>query len=261
MHPVTRGIIEGARRFDAVDVFDATYRLGDLKSAVGPVLARFDMLAVPSIPTIYTVAEVLADPVRLNSNLGTYTNFVNLLDMAAFSVPVGRRADGLPSSLTLIAPAGRDALLAGAAHLLETGVRPGAVGAAGGRIEIAVVGAHLSGMALNHELTTRGGEFLREARTAPDYALYALTGTVPPKPGLIRVAQGRGAGIALEIWSLEAAAFGSFVAAIPSPLGIGTLRLEDGGSVKGFLVEAEALHGATDISGHGGWRAFLASRA
>ena len=262
LHPVTRGIISGAAKFDAVAAFDAFYRLADMKRALEPVLASLDCLAVPSIPTVYTVEEVLADPVTLNSNLGTYTNFVNLLDLAAFSVPVGRRDDGLPSSLTLIAPAGSDARLAGMADMLETGRREDRFPVAEpGKVTLAVVGAHLSGMPLNHELTTRGASFLAATRTTPDYRLYALAGTTPPKPGLLRVAQGEGEPIAVELWSLDEAAFGSFVAAIPAPLGIGTLCLTDGGTAKGFLVEAEAVRGARDISGYGSWRAFCAAPA
>jgi len=260
LHPVTRGIIEGARKFTAVDGFDAAYKLATLRRTVEPALAGIDILAVPSIPTLYTVEQVLADPVRLNSNLGTYTNFVNLLDMAAFSVPAGVRADGFPSSLTLIGKAGSDALLAGVAHLVETGERK-VSGAAAGQVQIAVVGAHLSGMPLNRELTSRGATFLRTAETTADYRFFALAGTVPPKPGLLRVADGEGGAIALEIWSLTPEAYGSFVAGVPAPLGIGTLRLADGGSVQGFLVEAEAVKGARDITRFGGWRAFMASVA
>ncbi|MAW88034.1 MAG: allophanate hydrolase [Phyllobacteriaceae bacterium] len=262
LHPVTRGIISNATKFDAVAAFDAFYRLADMKRALEPVLAGLDCLAVPSIPTIYTVDAVMADPVTLNSNLGTYTNFVNLLDLAAFSVPVGRRADGLPSSLTLIAPAGSDARLAGIADMLQTGVRrESATAPLPGRVSLAVVGAHLSGMPLNHELTSRDATFLAATRTAPEYRLYALPGTVPPKPGLLRVAPGTGSRIGIELWSLDEAAFGAFVAGIPAPLGIGTLRLEDGGTAKGFLVEAEAVRDARDISSYGSWRAFCSATA
>ncbi|MCB1419772.1 MAG: allophanate hydrolase, partial [Notoacmeibacter sp.] len=130
-----------------------------------------------------------------------------------------------------------------------------------GRVTLAVVGAHLSGMPLNHELTSRDARFVRALSTTQDYRLYALAGTVPPKPGLLRVADGEGAAIAVELWSLDEAGFGSFVAAIPAPLGIGTLRLEDGTTAKGFLVEAEAVTGARDISSYGSWRNFIASGA
>jgi len=259
MHPVTRAIISGATKYTAVDTFDALYKLGELRGRLAPVIAGVDCLAVPSIPTVYTVAQVEAEPVKLNSNLGTYTNFVNLLDLAAISVPVGRRADDLPSSLTLIGKAGSDGALAAVAAALEHGRRPTDTSAPAGHMALAVVGAHLSGMPLNHELVARGAVFLRETTTAPDYRLYALAATKPAKPGLLRVQEGQGVPVVIETWALSPAAFGEFVAAIPSPLGIGTLRLSDGGSVKGFLVEAEAVRGARDISDYRSWRAFVAA--
>ncbi len=258
-HPVTLKIISGARSLTAVSAFEAIYKLADLKRLTLPMLDSVDCLAVATVPRMYTVAEVEADPITLNSNLGTYTNFVNLLDLAAISVPAGMRSDGLPSSLTLIGRAGSDGHLASIAELIESGARAAApVIATAGRVEIAVVGAHLSGLPLNQELTTAGGVFLRAVNTSPDYRFFALPNTTPPKPGMLRVADGAGAPIATEIWSLDAAAFGAFVARIPSPLGIGTLRLADGTSPKGFLVEAEAVRGAEDISSYGGWRGYLA---
>lgn len=262
MHPVTRAIIGGATRFSAVDTFDALYRLAGLRHRLAPVIASVDCIAVPSIPSVYTVEAVEADPVRLNSNLGTYTNFVNLLDLAAISVPVGRRGDGLSSSLTLIGPAGTDARLAGFADALETGARSDLPGdTPPGYVALAVVGAHLSGMALNHELTARNAMFVRAAKTSPDYRLYALDGTTPAKPGLLRVEPGGGKPIGLEVWALPTEGFGSFVANIAAPLSIGTLRLSDGNGVKGFLVEAESVRSARDISDYGSWRAFVSSGA
>jgi allophanate hydrolase len=258
-HPVTLKIISGAKALTAVGAFEAMYKLADLKRQTLPMLESVDCLAVATVPRMYSVAEVQADPIALNSNLGSYTNFVNLLDLAAISVPAGMRSDGLPSSLTLIGRAGSDSHLAAIAELIETGARGGApLRAASDRIEIAVVGAHLSGLPLNHELTELGGVFLRAADTAPDYRLFALPNTTPPKPGLLRLATGEGVSIATEVWSLDAAGFGSFVSKIPAPLGIGTLRLADGTTPKGFLVEAEAVRGGEDISRYGGWRAFLA---
>ena len=232
----------------------------------------FDVMLVPTMPRLYTVAEVLADPVTLNSRLGTYTNFVNLLDLAAFAVPSGMRGDGLPSSVTLIAPqrngwhaggAGGANPRASGAPMGATGLAPPpppAFGAPAGRIEIAVVGAHLSGLPLNRELIELGGRLVRATRTTPDYRLYALPGTVPPKPGLLRVGDGEGAAIEVEVWSLGVAEFGDFVSKIPPPLGIGTLRLEGGDAAKGFVVEAAATNAAEDISAFGGWRAYLARR-
>lgn len=258
-HPVTRKIIEGARGLTAVSAFEATYRLMDLKRAVAPLLGSLDCLAVPTVPRAYTLAELEADPITLNSNLGSYTNFVNLLDLAALSVPTGTRSDGLRGSLTLIGRANSDGYLAGIGAALMGDAPSAPLRATPDRIEIAVVGAHLSGLPLNGELTSLGGSLLRQAATTSDYRLFALPGTTPPKPGLLRVADGTGAAIATEIWSLDAAGFGAFVAKIPAPLGIGTLRLADGTTAKGFLVEAEAVKGARDISEFGGWRKFLAA--
>jgi allophanate hydrolase len=264
--PVTRSIIEGARKFDAVAAFEAFYRLADQKRKTSGVWSEFDAMLVPTAPRLYTVAEVEADPVRLNSRLGTYTNFVNLLDLAAIAVPSGVRGDGLPSSVTLIAPAGADGLIAGIAAAIQTrsdlsaspslAISP----VPSDRIEIAVVGAHLSGLPLNRELVELGASFSREVETTADYRLFALPGSSPPKPGLLRVGDGAGAAIKAEVWTLDPAGFGAFVAKIPAPLGIGNIRLKDGGSVKGFLVEAEAVNAAEDVSHFGGWRAYLKPR-
>ena len=273
LHPVTRAIIEGAKKFDAVAAFEAFYRLADLRRRTQGAWRDFDVMLVPTIPRPYTVAEVEADPVRLNSRLGTYTNFVNLLDLSAFATPSGMRRDGLPSSLTLIGPSGSDGLLAGIAAEVQSrcGAPMGTTGLAAplpkaaparapaGRIAVAVVGAHLAGLPLNRELVELGGAFLREAETSADYRLYALPGAQPPKPGLLRVADGAGAAIKLELWTLDPSGFGAFVAKIHAPLGIGTIRLRDGSSVKGFLVEAEAVKGAEDISQSAGWRGYLES--
>jgi allophanate hydrolase len=272
LHPVTREIIESARRFDAVAAFEAFYKLADRKRRAGRAWADFDVMLVPTIPRPYTVAEVEADPVRLNSRLGTYTNFVNLLDLAAFATPSGMRGDGLPSSVTLIAPSGADGLIAGIAAAIQA--RSGSpMGATGqmpssppvsithpppGRIALAVVGAHLAGLALNHELVELGGTFLREAETTADYRLFVLPGS-PSKPGLLRVANGEGVAIKAELWTLDPAGFGAFVAKVSAPLSIGAIRLADGSTVKGFLVEAEAVVGAANISKFGGWRSYIGS--
>jgi allophanate hydrolase len=259
--PVTRSIIEVARKFDAVAAFEAFYRLADQKRRTSGVWSEFDAMLVPTAPRLYTVAEVDADPVRLNSRLGTYTNFVNLLDLCAIAVPAGVRGDGLPSSVTLIAPAGADGFIAGVAAAIQTRSSLSASPPPpGDPIAIAVVGAHLSGLPLNRELVELGASFSREVETTPDYRLFALPGTSPPKPGLLRVGDGAGAAIKAEVWTLEPARFGAFVAKIPAPLGIGTIRLKDGGSVQGFLVEAEAVKAAEDISHFGGWRAYAAAR-
>jgi allophanate hydrolase len=273
LHPVTRAIIEGAKKYDAVATFEAIYKLAERRRRTLKSWSAFDVMLVPTIPRPYRVAEVLAEPVLINSRLGTYTNFVNLLDLCAFAVPSGMRGDGLPSSVTLIAPAGADGLVAGLAAAIQarsgapmgaTGLaapkpRPAPAPASCGRVALAVVGAHLAGLPLNRELLDLGASFVGEVETTPDYRLFALTGSKPPKPGLLRVSDGAGVAIKAEVWALNPENFGAFVAKIPAPLGIGTVRLSDGSRVKGFLVEPEGVKGATDISKFGGWRAYLAS--
>jgi allophanate hydrolase len=270
MHPVTRKIIGGARRLTAADAFNGIYALQALKAKLNPIISSVDLICVPTAPTHYTVADVENDPIATNSRLGVYTNFVNLLDMCGIAVPIGMRGDGLPMNVTLIAAAGKDADLAGLAIDLhrETAtvlgatdwpVRPaGRPGMAGpdDAIEIAVVGAHLSGMPLNKELRSLGAVFCRAVRTVPGYRLFALAGHSVPKPGLLREA-GATWQIETEVWKLRPDAFGQFVAAIPSPLGIGTIELEDSTSPKGFLVEPAGLSGAADISFLGGWRSYI----
>ncbi len=270
LHPVTRRIIESARSYSAADAFAGLHRLAELKRQVAAVWAEIDILAVPTIPGIVTLAEVVADPLKWNSELGTYTNFTNLLDLAALAVPGPFRSDGRPAGITLMAPAGQDARLAGFGALFHaaTGLAIGATGvpvpppkprkAASDLIEIVVVGAHLSGMPLNREITALGGVFVRAVATAPLYRLYALPGGPPHRPGLVRVSDGSGSRIATEIWALPPDGFGRFVAGVPAPLCIGTLALADGTTAKGFLCESDGLRGAADISHHGGWRPFVA---
>jgi allophanate hydrolase len=270
IHPVTREITIAGARPSAADAFAALYRLQGLRKVAERTFADVDALLLPTAPTAYTTADVLANPIELNSRLGTYTNFVNLLDLCGLALPSAMRSDGIPFGVTLLAPAGRDADLASIGRVFhaDTGLSVGAKGVTqpplaplpatlrGDEIPIAVVGAHLSGMALNHELTSLGARLLETAETAPDYQLYALS-TTPPKPGMLRIAPGTGVSLALELWALSAAAFGTFVAAVPPPLSIGTVNLSDGRSVKGFIVEPAALDGARDISSFGGWRAFM----
>jgi len=272
--PVIRQVIAGKPLPDAADAFAARYRLAELALATKAAMKAVDALMVPTAPRPATLAEMAADPIGANSMLGRYTNFVNLLDLCALALPASLAKDGTAAGVTLIAPAGQDAALAGFGRALHAaaGLPLGATGASlpeapdwpaaakPGEIEIAVVGAHLSGMPLNGELTALGGSFVRATTTTPDYKLYALPGGPPARPGLVRVA-GDGAAIALEVWSLPAEGFGRFVCGIPSPLGIGTLALADGTKVKGFLCEAIATEGARDVTSFGGWRAFVAAQA
>ena len=274
IHPVTREITIAGARLSAADAFAALYRLQALRRIAERAFANIDALVLPTAPTAYSTAQVLANPIELNSRLGTYTNFVNLLDLCGLALPAAIRPDDIPFGITLLAPAGQDARLAsiGRVFQADTKLTLGAgcvpqppladlsASLSGDEIAIAVVGAHLSGMVLNGELKTLGGRLLEATVTAPDYRLYALE-TTPPKPGMLRVKAGTGASIELEIWALPAAAFGKFVAAVPPPLSIGTVRLADGRGVKGFIVEAADIDGAREISAFGGWRAFVAGAA
>jgi len=269
IHPVTRSIIAAGAKLSARETFEGFDRLADLSVKAREVWNEIDTLMVPTAPAAYTIAELEADPVQLNANLGTYTNFVNLLDLAGLAVPITLADNGTPYGVTFLAPAGQDMLIAslGRSVHAQTSLPLGALGVAPpplaavapvpGRDEIAVavVGAHLSGMPLNGELRALGARLLQETRTSADYRLFALT-TTPPKPGLLRVPAGTGTAIACEVWALSATAFGRFVAAVPPPLSIGTLALIDGRQVKGFLVEASAVAGALDISHFEDWRVF-----
>ncbi|WP_322894574.1 MULTISPECIES: allophanate hydrolase [unclassified Yoonia] len=268
--PTVGGIIGAAGRYSAVDAFNGRYRLEELRAQVAPVWDQVDLLLLPTSPTIYKVADMLADPVTKNSHFGRYTNFANLLGYAAIAVPAGITPDGLPGGVTLIGPAFSDDGLAPFADAMHQAAGCGmgrdtsaaipaldATTVPKGMIALAVVGAHLTGMPLNHQLTDAGGRLIAETTTEARYRLYALDGTVPPKPGLIRDPDG--AAIKVEIWALPDAGFGRFVTAIPAPLGIGKLILADGSTVSGFLCEPHAITNAKDITDFGGWRAYCAS--
>lgn len=273
IHPITREVIQSAADLAAVDVFRGFYRLQELKRQTTALLDRIDFLCVPSTPTIYRVTDVDADPIGANSRLGVYTNFANLLDLCALALPQHFRADGLPGSVTLLAPAARDASIAAIGRVLHhrAGVRAGATAwplpeitplpadPMPDEFAIAVVGAHMTGLPLNGQLTRLGGRFLRETKTAPCYRLYRLPGGEPVRPGLVR--DHAGSAIALEIWALPKSQVGCFVAGIPSPLCIGTVALDDGESVAGFLCEQIGTENADEVSHFGGWRAFLKSHS
>jgi allophanate hydrolase len=273
MHPAVREIIGGGSKYSAGDTFEAQYRLQELKSLCAQAWRHIDMLVVPTAGTIYRGAEVAAYPITLNSRLGYYTNFVNLLDLTAVAVPAGFRDDHLPFGITLIAPALEDEKLAHWASRFHHAVaaKLGSTrfllpdhdivdGERDGGITLAVVGAHLSGMPLNYQLTSCGARLLESCSTAPQYRLYALPDTAPSKPGLSRALNGSGTAIEVELWSVPIKAFGTLVANVPPPLAIGTITLADGRQVKGFVCESYALQGAQDISSFGGWRRFVAQR-
>jgi len=269
MHPVVREVIAESGKFSAADLFAGITRMQALRKSTEVVWERADVLVVPTTPTVYTIEQCLAEPFVHNRRLGHYAGCVNLLDLAACAVPASMRADGLPSGITLIAPAGRDLVLADLAQRFHqrTGLTLGALGESlprpdpialgGDSVRVVVVGAHLSGLPLNHQLTKRGARLEKKTRTTARYRLFALPGSVPPKPGMVRDS-GRGAALEVEVWRLPLRQYGSFVAGIPSPLSIGRVELEDGEWVQGFLCEGWALAGAEEITQLGGWRAFLA---
>lgn len=271
MNDVVRAIVEKASIFSAADAFNAEYQRADLARKIQFLMSSFDALLVPTSPRHPTIAEVAANPIDVNSQLGTYTNFVNLADCSALALPAGMRGDGLPFGITLIAPAWQDAALArfGKQWHAATQLPLGATDkkqlalttsteTPKGYVRLAVVGAHLTGMPLNVQLQERKALFVESTFTAKNYRLFALPNTTPPKPGLIRTPTA-GAEIIVELWDVPLESFGSFVALIPAPLGIGTLTLKDGREVKGFICEGAAVEGATDITHLGGWRAYIKS--
>jgi allophanate hydrolase len=272
MNAVVRDIILSGKNYSAADVFEAQYRLAALVRQAEAEWARMDVLLLPTTPDHPTVAEMLTDPVGRNARLGLFTNFVNLMDLAAIAVPAGFDRNGLPIGVTLIGPAFSDGKLAHLGDRLQRSIAGARLGGSGlplsasspveenagtSSLLLAVVGAHLTGQPLNHQLTSRGGCLVATGRTGSGYSLYALANTTPPKPGLVR--DGGKGGIEVEIWSLPPEGFGAFVAEIPAPLGIGKLTLEDGSAVQGFLCESHAISGARDITHFGSWRAFLGS--
>jgi allophanate hydrolase len=256
LHPVTAQVIGGGERYSAVDAFRGQYRLAALKRSCDAVWREAGALMVPGAPTIYTIEQVEANPIELNARLGLYTNFANLLDMAAITVPAGKRDDGIPFGVTLLGPAFTDRALARFAALFNG---EESISEKNSLVRVAVVGAHLSGMPLNHQLISRGARLVRATRTAAVYKLFSLKEQKPPKPGLVRVDNGHGTSVEVEVWEIDAAGFGSFVAEIPPPLGIGTLELDDGELVKGFVCEGYAAAAGKDISAFGGWRNYLKS--
>ena len=265
IHPVVREIIAGAKRFSAADAYGGMYQLEALRKEAALVWNKIDCLVTPTAGTIYRIEEMLADPIRLNANLGYYTNFMNLLDCAAVAVPAGFQENGLPFGITLVAPAHQDIPLLHLADRLSCGVSISPAlqmkESTDGRVRVAVCGAHLEGLPLNHQLTSRGAHLVARTKSSADYKLYALPGGPPYRPGMVRVATGEsGSAIEVEVWEMATREFGSFVAGIPAPLGIGTITLADGKQVQGFVCEQYAVAEAEDITRFGGWRAYLKQR-
>ncbi len=262
--PTVRTVVEPGADVSAVELFNGIYRLADLKRHADTLWTSIDVMAFPTTGTTYRVSELAAAPVALNSNLGFYTNFVNLLDMAALAVPAGIRANATGFGVTLIGPADTDrALLDTADAYLAAADLPSLptldLEGKMQTVKLAVVGAHLKDMPLHWQLTSREATFVGAFETAPSYKLYAMADSVPPKPALVHSEDG--GSIAVEVYELGVAEFGSFVVEVPAPLAIGTVTLADGSSVKGFVAEPRAMTGAEDITGLGGWRAYIASRA
>jgi allophanate hydrolase len=265
LHPVTRTTLESGLARRTVDAFDAFHKLAAARRAAENLFRDYDALLLPTAPFCPTLAEVADDPIGVNSRLGTYTNFVNLCDLAAIAVPAGFDGEGLPVGVTLIGPAWSEARLAALADSIHraNGDRVGATpmtlpppadpdAVADDETSLFCIGAHMSGLALNRQLTDLGARLLRPARTAPQYRLYALGN----RPGMLRA--GDGASIEGEVWALPTAAIGALLAQVPPPLGFGTVQLSDA-SCLGFLAEADGVAAAPDITGHGGWRAWLAA--
>ncbi|GAA0525738.1 allophanate hydrolase [Paractinoplanes ferrugineus] len=246
--PTVRAIIGNARDVAAHTLVADTERLQRLRAEAMAAWGDADALLLPTAPFHPTIAEVTADPVGVNARVGTYTNFCNLFGLAAVAVPAG-------IGVQIITRGFADAVAADIAAML-VGPQPAAPYSTG--LPLLVVGAHLTGQPLNHQLTAAGARMLGEVRTAPEYRMHALP-TAPPKPGLLRVVRG-GAAIAGELWELPPATLGPFLAALPEPMALGKVRLADGSAVTGFLCEPAALAGAPDITDHGGWRAYLESR-
>jgi allophanate hydrolase len=258
VHPVVGKIVRGAASKTAVDAYRGLYHLEALKRAAATQWASIDVMLLPTAGTIYTKEAVEADPIQLNTNLGYYTNFVNLMDLAAVAVPAGFRDDGLPFGVSLIGAAFSDAALLTLASRFVRGdgsLDPSAPPP--GCINVAVVGAHLTGQPLNRQLTDRGARLVQSCRTSPEYRFYALANTTPPKPGLVREPGFAGPGIALEVWAVPENQFGSFVAGLPPPLGVGSVQLDTGDWVKGFICEPAGIAGATDITEFAGWKSYL----
>jgi allophanate hydrolase len=272
LEPTVGGIISGAGRYSAVEAFEAAYKLEALRCETASVWEQVDLLLLPTAPTQYTIAQVQRAPVELNSNLGYYTNFVNLLDLSAIAVPAGFKANGLPFGVSLVGKAftddgvlqvadrlhrslaitlgGSDRNLAGTPAIATAPAPPGC-------ILMAVVGAHLTGQPLNWQMTQRKARLLRATRTHGDYRLFAVPNTTPPKPGLVYEPGFGGQGIEVEVWAMPEDTVGSFLNAIPPPLSLGTLRLADGSTVKGFLCEPAGIAGALEITHLGGWRRYV----
>jgi allophanate hydrolase len=256
--PTVRAVVAPGREVTGAAVFEAADRLAGLRRATEAVWADADALLLPVTPGHPTLAEVAADPVGVNARLGTFTNFVNLLDLCAVAVPAGTREDGLPFGVQFVAPAFADAPVLDLAArwcgepVPEPPVPPGFS-------LLAVCGAHLSGLALNPQLVGLGGRLHSRARTAGGYRLYRLPGTGVPRPALVHTGDGPPEGVPVEVWQLPDQAVGALLGTVPPPLGFGPVALSDGSTVTGFRCDVSAVRGALDVTASGGWRRYLSS--
>jgi urea carboxylase / allophanate hydrolase len=276
--PVVRGILKKAETSNAVDYFSTEYLRQDLTREVTTQFAGYDAILVLTTPTFPTMADLLLEPVLENSILGTYTNFVNFLDWPAIAIPAGFRDDGLPFGNTLISTTWEEPkLFALSRQLLSVSERRlgatslshqeslrnvDSTSVSSENIQIAVVEAHLRGFPLNSDLVTRDATFVQSTQTASKYQLHALASISSPvkKPGLRRVnGEGSGHAIEVEVWSLPKTQLASFVQTIVTPLGIGSIELQDGSWVHGFICEPYGIETAVDVSKHGGWRGYIKS--
>ena len=271
--PVTRAIIEGGLKGTAVDAFQAQYRLAELKRASEPIWERIDALLMPTAGTIYTRAEVEAEPIKLNSNLGRYTNFMNLLDLCGCAVPAGFLGNGLPWGVTFYAPARADGFvlecaaqfhaqmnlpLGMSSAMSGTAPKPTTAMPTVPMMKIAVCGAHMEGLALHWQLSDRKARFVERTQSAPCYRCFLLpaNGRIPDRPGMVRVSEG-GAAIELEVWEIPQSTMGSFLEGIVAPLGLGRVELADGTHACGFVCEGLVSETARDITSYGSWRKWL----
>ncbi len=273
--PTVAAIILKGRDIAAPAAFDALHRLEALRRQCEPIWREIDVLLAPTAPTAYTVEAVRADPVRLNANLGRYTNFVNLLDLAAVAVPAGFGASGRPAGVTLIGPTHSDRALLALGDALHRAGEPtiGALGlplppagprvgswSDGGGIDLVVVGAHMRGLPLNHQLADVGGRFIAAARTAPIYRLVALTDLAPPKPGIVRIEAG-GASVECEVWRLPIRRLRRIRRQRRSAARDRQGRARRRSLAAGFPLRRGAAAGQPDIGAYGGWRNWLAAEA
>ncbi len=274
LHPVTREVLLGGARKNAAEAFTGFHQLAALRHACERVFREIDALALPTVPTVYTVEQVRADPVELDAQLGVYGSFVNLLDLCALAVPASLRKDGAPFGIMLAAPAGKDALLAsigrvfhasaglglGARNIAHPPLAALAEPVRPHEIVFAVVGGHLGEVPLEGEMRARGARFLETSVTGPDYRLFAIDGE-PTEPALARAGNGKGRPIAVDLWALPADRFGHLVTAVAEPFAVGAITLADGRTAQAILSDAALVKSAPEVSRFGSWKSYLAARA